>query len=124
MGDAQSLHFWFNFDPRFSLKIAKIEKNKYLRKNFTHRAIQISPNQGSISSCLSTKNTITFCPILAIFGRKLAKIKGQRVRIKIWNSLFYQHGSWASSSQTSLVPPLSSFAAMSAKIFPVPRPNF
>ena len=76
-------------------------------KSFSHRAIQISLNQDPIS--------IAFCTILAIFGRKLAKIRSQRVRIKIWNSLFYQHGSWTSSSKKSLGPALFGFAAIGAK---------
>ena len=32
IGDTQSLTFRSNFDPRFSLKMTEIEKNKYLRK--------------------------------------------------------------------------------------------
>ena len=43
-------------------------------------AIQICQKQDSISSPLSKKNTITFCTIWAVFGRKLGGVINQRVR--------------------------------------------
>ena len=54
--------------PFFSMKEAEIEKNKYFQwTKLRHRAIRISKNQGSIWSQFFRKNTITFCPILAVF---------------------------------------------------------
>ena len=53
-------------------------------KNFSHYAIQICQNQGSISFPLSQKNTITFSNIWVIFARKQGRVTNQRVRIKIW----------------------------------------
>ena len=55
-------------------------------KNFSHYAIQICQNQGSISFPLSQKNTITFSNIWAIFPRKQGRVTNQRVRIKIWQN--------------------------------------
>ena len=50
---------------------------------YSHLAIQIWQNQGSISSPLSRKNMITFCSIWAIFSRKQGIVTHTRARIKI-----------------------------------------
>ena len=55
--------------PCFLLKVAKIKTNIF-QEYYSHLAIQIWQNQGSISSPLSRKNMITLCSIWAIFSRK------------------------------------------------------
>ena len=66
--------------PFFSMKETEIEKSKYFRR-LRHRAIQKSQNQGPILSQFFRKNTITFCPILAVFWWK----KGSGHTLKAWN---------------------------------------
>ena len=88
-----------------------------MEKKFCHWAIQISEYQGSISSSLSGENTITFCNIWAIFARKQSRVTSQRVRIKIWQILFYRRNSWSTSYKQILVPIFSSFAAKHFSIF-------
>ena len=45
----------------------------------------------------SRENTIVFCIIYAILGRKHGGVTSQRVRIKIWHILFHLHSSWSNS---------------------------
>ena len=71
---------------------------------FNRRVIQVLENEGPNSSQFFRKNLITFCPILAAFRRKSAKMKGQRAEIKIWPTLLQSRNSWACSSKKSLVP--------------------
>ena len=66
-------------DPKFALLIrgflltmAEIEKYVIVKITFSHWAIQICQNQGSISCPLSGKDTVTFCTIGAIFGKKIS----------------------------------------------------
>ena len=63
-------------------------------RDFNHRAVQIYQNQGFISSPFFGKNTITFCNMWAIFARKQGGVTSQKVRIKIWEILFYPHDFW------------------------------
>ena len=86
-----------------------------MRKNFSHWAIQICENQGSISSPLFGKNAITLCNIWAIFARKEGEVTSQKVRIKIWQILFYAHDSWSTFCKKKLVPTFSSFVAIDHK---------
>ena len=44
---------------------------------------------------LFRKNTITFCTIWVIFGRKQGSVASQRARMKIWHILFQPHTSWS-----------------------------
>ena len=86
-----------------------------MRSNFNHWAIQICQNQGFISSALSGKNTITFCNIWAIFAKKQGRVTNQRVRIKIWQILYYPHNSWSTFCKKILVPIFFSFVAIDHK---------
>ena len=68
----QSLQFflvfvqlWGRFSPWRRLKSKKLN---ILRRKLRHQAIQKSQNQGPILSQFFRKNTITFCPILAVFS--------------------------------------------------------
>ena len=58
---------WGCFSPWRRLKSSKLE---IWKTKLCHRAIQKSQNQGPILSQLFRKNTITFCPILAVFWWK------------------------------------------------------
>ena len=51
----QSLNFWSNFDQQFPAEDGQNRKTAIAGKNFSHWAIQICENQGSISSHLSEK---------------------------------------------------------------------
>ena len=51
-------------------------------KNFSYYAIQICQNQGSISSPLSKKNTITIWNIWAIFARKQGRVTNKGLEPK------------------------------------------
>ena len=117
-GRTQSLHFRSNFDPPFFLE-AKIEEKEevVVRKNVSHWAIHICQNQGSNISPLSGKNTITFCTIWAIFGRKQSTVTSHGVRTKIWYILFHLHKDWSTSCKKKLVSTLFSFAATDCKEF-------
>ena len=117
-GDTQNLHFWFNSDPRFSLKIVKIEKKKiFSRKNFSHRVSKYRKIKALSSLIFPGKIRLLFALcILSIFGWKPAKIKGQRVRIKIWNSFFYEHGSWASSNKKKFGSSTFQFCGLGANV--------
>ena len=53
--------------PFFSVKEPKLENLIIFRTKLRHRAIQKSQNQDPILSQFFRKNTITFCPILAVF---------------------------------------------------------
>ena len=55
---------WPHFTPWSRLILKKLI---FLGTKFSHRAIQISQNQGPIWSQFFKKNTITFCFILAVF---------------------------------------------------------
>ena len=81
-------------------------KSKKIGKIFSYWAIQIFQNQGSISSLLSRKNTITISNIWAIFTRKQGRGKNQRVRIKIWQNFV---------NLLKHFPTFSSFAAIDKK---------
>ena len=81
----QSLHFllvfvqlWGHFSP---WRRPKSKKLKILWTKLHHRAIQKSQNQGPILSQFFRKNTITFCPLLAIVWWK----KGCGNTLKAWN---------------------------------------
>ena len=51
----------------FLLKMTKIKKVNISRKKNILQVVQISQNQGPVSSQYSMKNTITFCTI-CVFG--------------------------------------------------------
>ena len=64
--------FLSNFEPVFLHEGARNQKKKkcfqaVFRTKLRHRAIQKSQNQGPILSQFFRKNTITFCPVLAVF---------------------------------------------------------
>ena len=60
-----------NFAAVFLREGGRNRKNKISsRTKLCHRAIQKSQNQGPILSQFFRKNTITFCPILAVFWWK------------------------------------------------------
>ena len=73
--------FWAQFTPWRS---PKSKRANTLRKNFIHRAIQISKNPCPIWSKFWTKNTITFCGFWCIFWKKWAqKSKTKRSEVRL-----------------------------------------
>ena len=111
MRRTQTLHFSFNLTLRFSLKMAKIEKNIFKEK------LQLSgcPNMLKSTLYLLCSFRITFSCILPIFGAKQVVVTGQKVRIKISHIVSYPHGSWTSYCNKILVTALPSFAAQVTK---------
>ena len=73
-GRIQSFHFGPILNPLLPLEDDENRKKlTSAKKNFSHWAIHICHNQGSISSPLSGKNAITFYIIWAIFGKTPGK---------------------------------------------------
>ena len=63
------------------MKEAEIEKTKYFHGQNYAIGLSISQNQDPILSQFFRKNTITFCPILAVFWWK----KGRGHTLTAWN---------------------------------------
>ena len=72
-----------HFNPLFPSEGGQNKKINIFQEYYSHLAIQIWQNQGSISSPLSRKNMITFCSIWAIFSRKQGIVTHTRAGIKI-----------------------------------------
>ena len=85
-GWTQSLYFC-NFDLLFPTEDGLLNRKKYIFtwKNFSHWAIQVCQNQGSISCPLSRKDANTFCNII---GRKQGEVKGSESKC---DASFFTH---------------------------------
>ena len=113
-------NFFFSFGPTlgpiYPMKEAEIEKNKkiktlnsgiWLSKNRKIKAVPLLPFKWKIG--------LLFVLFGAFLGKKRGGVKGKRAQIEISHTLFYQHDSWAYSSQKIFVPALASFAAIGRK---------
>ena len=76
--------FLSNFDPIFLYEVGRNRKKlDLLQTKLRHLAIRISQNQGPILSQFFRENTITFCPILAVFCLKRGR--GRRLKCRNQN---------------------------------------
>ena len=63
-----------DFDPPFLSENGQYRaKISYLRKSFSHWAIQVRQKQDPISSTVSGKNIIIYCSVWAIFWQETGR---------------------------------------------------
>ena len=95
--------FGRTFGPIYPRNMAEIDKTKYpLGENLFVRLSKYRKIKALSLLNFFTKNTITFSPSMATFGRISTKVKGHigsESKIVIFNCLFYQNDSLASSRQ-------------------------
>ena len=106
------VQLWPRFSPR---RRPKSKKLNVTRTKLYHSAFQNSKNQGPILSQIFRKNTITFCPILAVFWWKKRRGHTLRLEIKISLSLYWSRDSSCLEYAKGLVPPYACLKPFVAK---------